>query len=94
MAVEIPATVVRVLVDGLGIVESPRWHDGRLWFSHWGAEEVLVASTSTGTARSPHRAVPLRATSRFPTAWSSHRRPRLMSLALAGRKRDRVGDVT
>jgi len=32
----------RVLVDGLGIVESGRWHDGRLWFSHWGAEEVLA----------------------------------------------------
>ena len=27
-------------MDGLGIGESPRWHDGRLWFSHWGAEEV------------------------------------------------------
>ncbi len=40
--VEIPASAVRVLVDGLGIVESPRWHDGRLWFSHWGAEEVLT----------------------------------------------------
>src|SRR5436190_1681904 len=32
----------RVLVDGLGILESPRWHDGRLWFSHWGADEVLA----------------------------------------------------
>jgi sugar lactone lactonase YvrE len=32
----------RVLVEGLGIVESGRWHDGRLWFSHWGAEEVLA----------------------------------------------------
>jgi len=32
----------RVLVDGLGIVESGRWHEGRLWFSHWGAEEVLA----------------------------------------------------
>src|SRR5204863_7185210 len=31
-----------VLVDGLGILESPRWHDGRLWFSHWGADEVLA----------------------------------------------------
>ncbi len=36
------ATEPRVLVDGLGIVESPRWRDGRLWFSHWGAEEVLA----------------------------------------------------
>jgi sugar lactone lactonase YvrE len=32
----------KVLVDGLAYVESPRWHDGRLWFSHWGAEEVLA----------------------------------------------------
>ena len=32
----------RVVMDGLGILESPRWHDGRLWFSHWGAEEVLA----------------------------------------------------
>ena len=22
--------------------ESPRWHDGRLWFCHWGAGEVLA----------------------------------------------------
>jgi sugar lactone lactonase YvrE len=33
---------VQVLVDDLAIVESGRWHDGRLWFSHWGAEEVLA----------------------------------------------------
>jgi sugar lactone lactonase YvrE len=33
---------VEVLVEGLAYVESPRWHDGRLWFSHWGAEEVLA----------------------------------------------------
>jgi sugar lactone lactonase YvrE len=32
----------RVLVDGLAYVESPRWHDGRLWFSHWGADEILA----------------------------------------------------
>jgi sugar lactone lactonase YvrE len=32
----------RVLLDGLAYVESPRWHDGRLWFSHWGGEEVLA----------------------------------------------------
>src|SRR4051812_48418353 len=34
------ARQLHVLVDGLGIGESPRWHDGRLWFSHWGAGEV------------------------------------------------------
>jgi sugar lactone lactonase YvrE len=32
----------RVLLEGLAYVESPRWHDGRLWFSHWGCEEVLA----------------------------------------------------
>jgi sugar lactone lactonase YvrE len=35
------APKVQVLVDGLGIGESPRWHEGRLWFSHWGAGEVV-----------------------------------------------------
>ena len=24
------------LLDGLAYVESPRWHEGRLWFAHWG----------------------------------------------------------
>jgi hypothetical protein len=26
----------RVLLDGLAMVESPRWREGRLWFPHWG----------------------------------------------------------
>lgn len=39
----------RVLLDGLAYVESPRWHDGRLWFAHWGAEEI-VAVDADGTA--------------------------------------------
>jgi sugar lactone lactonase YvrE len=32
----------RVLLDGLAYVESPRWHDGRLWFCHWGAGEIVA----------------------------------------------------
>jgi sugar lactone lactonase YvrE len=32
----------RVLLDGLAMPESPRWHDGRLWFSNWGAEEIVA----------------------------------------------------
>jgi sugar lactone lactonase YvrE len=32
----------RVLLDGLGIGESPRWHDGRLWFSNWGMDEIVA----------------------------------------------------
>ena len=32
----------RVLLDGLGMAESPRWHDGRLWFSNWGTDEIVA----------------------------------------------------
>jgi sugar lactone lactonase YvrE len=32
----------RVLLDGLAMPESPRWHDGRLWFSDWGADEIVA----------------------------------------------------
>ena len=39
----------RVLVDGRGLVEAPRWHDGRLSFSDWTAGEVLVADTDGHT---------------------------------------------
>ena len=29
------------LVTGRGLVESPRWHDGRFWFADWTAGEIL-----------------------------------------------------
>jgi sugar lactone lactonase YvrE len=32
----------RVLLDGLAYVESPRWHEDRLWFAHWGTEEIVA----------------------------------------------------
>src|ERR687897_70089 len=32
----------RVLLEGLAIGESPRWHDGRLWFSNWGTGEIVA----------------------------------------------------
>ena len=32
----------RVLLDALTMVESPRWHDGRLWFPHWGTPEIIA----------------------------------------------------
>jgi sugar lactone lactonase YvrE len=31
-----------VLMEGLAFGESPRWHDGRLWFSDWGAHQVIA----------------------------------------------------
>ena len=33
----------RVLLEGLGMGESPRWHDGRLWVCDWGASEIVIA---------------------------------------------------
>jgi sugar lactone lactonase YvrE len=31
-----------VLMEGIAFGESPRWHDGRLWFSDWGAHQVIA----------------------------------------------------
>jgi sugar lactone lactonase YvrE len=32
----------QILMTGLAIGESPRWHDDRLWFSNWVAQEVVA----------------------------------------------------
>src|SRR5919198_224254 len=32
----------RILFDGFGMGESLRWHDGRLWFSSWGTDEIVA----------------------------------------------------
>lgn len=34
----------RVLLSDLVVGESPRWHDGRLWFCNWGAHEIIAVS--------------------------------------------------
>jgi len=33
---------LQTLMTGLVLGESPRWHDDRLWFSDWGAHEVIA----------------------------------------------------
>jgi sugar lactone lactonase YvrE len=33
---------LQTLMTGLVFPESPRWHEGRLWFSDWGAHEVIA----------------------------------------------------
>ena len=33
-------TQVKTLMSGLVVGESPRWHDDRLWFCNWGAQEI------------------------------------------------------
>jgi sugar lactone lactonase YvrE len=32
----------RILLTGLVIGESARWHQGRLWLAHWGAKEIVA----------------------------------------------------
>jgi sugar lactone lactonase YvrE len=32
------------LISGLGVGESPRWRDGRLWLSNWGAQEIVAVN--------------------------------------------------
>lgn len=47
-----PTTLLR----GLAYVESPRWHDGRLWFAHWGTDEIVavdLGGTAEIVARGP-----------------------------------------
>jgi sugar lactone lactonase YvrE len=31
-----------VLMEGIVFGESPRWHEGRVWFSDWGAHQVIA----------------------------------------------------
>ncbi len=47
---------MKTLVAGLVVGESPRWHDGRLWFCNWGAQEIRtvdLAGSSEVVARGP-----------------------------------------
>jgi len=37
---------LRTLVTGLVVGESPRWHDGRLWYANWGAQEIRTVDDS------------------------------------------------
>ena len=32
----------KILLSGLGIPESPRWHEGRLWFCNWIDRQVMA----------------------------------------------------
>jgi sugar lactone lactonase YvrE len=52
---------VQTLASGLALGESPRWHEGRLWFADWGTQEVLAVErdgTSEVITRVP-TAIPL-----------------------------------
>jgi sugar lactone lactonase YvrE len=38
----------RVLLEGVAFPESPRWHEGRLWFSDWLAHQVIALDPEGG----------------------------------------------
>jgi len=42
-------TDMGTLLTGLGVGESPRWHEGRLWFSNWGAREIVAVDLDGNT---------------------------------------------
>ena len=37
-----------VLMEGIVFGESPRWHDGQVWFSDWGANQVIALHADGG----------------------------------------------
>src|SRR5690349_18706171 len=37
---------LKMLMDGIVLGECPRWHAGRLWFSDWGARELVAVDMS------------------------------------------------
>lgn len=37
---------VQTLLTGLAFGESPRWHEGRLWFSNWGTQQIVAIDLS------------------------------------------------
>jgi sugar lactone lactonase YvrE len=43
----------QVILSGLAFPESPRWHDGRLWVSDWGAGQVIALSIDGRTEGGP-----------------------------------------
>src|SRR5947208_1173945 len=43
---EMTTNGMRTLLTGRGLVESPRWHGDRLYFSDWSAGEVLAVEAA------------------------------------------------
>ena len=68
------ASKPQILMTGIIFGEQPRWHEGRLWFSDWGAREVIAVDLEG------HSEVMLRAPS-FPCCvdWLPDRRLLLVS---------------
>jgi sugar lactone lactonase YvrE len=41
-----PIDKMETLMTGIAFGESPRWHEGRLWFSDWGAGKLIAVDRS------------------------------------------------
>ena len=51
---------MEILCSGFGLVESPRWHEGRLWFSDWtGGRIVAVDDAGVTEVIVEHESLPL-----------------------------------
>ena len=51
---------MNVIMTGIVFGETPRWRDGRLWFSDWGAGRVLsVAADGTSTVEAEVDSFPM-----------------------------------
>ena len=51
---------MEILCSGHGLVESPRWHEGRLWFSDWtGGQIVAVDDAGRTEVVVEHRSLPM-----------------------------------
>jgi len=51
---------MKTVMEDLGLVESPRRHDGRLWFSDWTAGEIIaVDRAGASEVMIRHRSLPL-----------------------------------
>ncbi len=46
---------LKTLMTGLAFGEQPRWHEGRLWFSDWGAREVIAVDLAGNSEVILHR---------------------------------------
>jgi hypothetical protein len=44
-----PSYVRDGVIEGVPFGESARWHDGQVWFSDWGAHEVIAFDPQGGT---------------------------------------------
>jgi sugar lactone lactonase YvrE len=79
-----------VLLSGLGIPESPRWHEGRLWFCNW-IDRQVVAVGLDGTPE----VMAVRDTGSHPMGYSIDWQPdgRLLATGATVQRHERDGSV-